>query len=217
MKFLRDHWYHLAAVGFLALAFYMGFWGGRQLPWTQIFMIMLLMALLAHQTEEYILPGGAPLVINEGVYGEKINYRHFPGNTQSSLIVNVLAWGIYILGIVLHQTIWLGLGISLFTLVQLPGHAFQMNKAMKTWYNPGMATAVCLLTPISISYMIYVTRAGLVCGWDWLGGFAVFVASMLVSIILPVQLLKSPDSPYEIPDRQVEDYQKVKEFASFNK
>lgn len=217
MKFLCRHWQHLAAIMFVGLAFYMGFFGGHQLSTLQVFMIMSLMALLAHQSEEYILPGGAALVINLGVYHEPQNYRNFPGNTLSSMLVNVISWLFYLLGIIFPHWIWLGLGIMFFNLIQLPGHALMMNKALKTWYNPGMATAICLLTPVSVGYFIYIVENNLEVPLDWLLGVVVLIVAMIAIIILPVQLLKNPNSPYKVSDWQVQQYRKVKAFASWQK
>ncbi|MDK7341050.1 HXXEE domain-containing protein, partial [Pauljensenia sp. UMB0018B] len=69
----------------------------------------------------------------------------FPGNTQSIMLVNTIAWLLYIASIAFPQAYWLGLGVMFFSLTQLLGHGFQMNIKLKTWYNPGLATTVFLL------------------------------------------------------------------------
>lgn len=49
-----------------------GFWGHEQLSTIQIILMYSLVALAIHQFEEYVFPGGAPLVINKATYGEKM-------------------------------------------------------------------------------------------------------------------------------------------------
>lgn len=63
------------------------------------------MALLIHQFEEYVLPGGGPVVINKSNFGEKVNFHSFPGNMHSSMIVNNLAYVFYIAAIICPQFI----------------------------------------------------------------------------------------------------------------
>jgi hypothetical protein len=46
------------------------------------------MALLAHQFEEYALPGGEPLVLNAAFYGEKKDSDRYPGNQLNGMLVN---------------------------------------------------------------------------------------------------------------------------------
>lgn len=46
------------------------------------------MSLLIHQFEEYVLPGGAPVIVNIGTFSERDNYLRYPGNMHSSMLVN---------------------------------------------------------------------------------------------------------------------------------
>ena len=69
----------------------MGFWDTQYSP-LQVILIYSFMALLAHQFEEYVLPGGAPVVLNVAFYGEKKDYDRFPGNKQNCMVVNTLAY-----------------------------------------------------------------------------------------------------------------------------
>ncbi|RNM43697.1 HXXEE domain-containing protein, partial [Staphylococcus aureus] len=87
----------------------MGFWGHEQLSQIQIILMYSMIALSIHQFEEYVFPGGAPLVINKATYGEMKDYTRYPGNTLSVSIVNISAYIFYILAIIFPQFIWLGL------------------------------------------------------------------------------------------------------------
>lgn len=92
MNFYRNNWYKLTLVAFIFLWFFMGSWGMDRLTVIQKILMYSFMALLIHQFEEYVLPGGGPIVINKANFNEKINFRSFPGNMQSSMIVNNLAY-----------------------------------------------------------------------------------------------------------------------------
>ncbi|MGM9524770.1 MAG: HXXEE domain-containing protein [Peptococcaceae bacterium] len=217
MKFVRDHWFRMGLVLFVGLSFYMIFWGNEQLSPIQKILMASLMVLPVHQFEEYALPGGGPVVINRAFYGEQTLYRQYPGNWNSIMIVNLSAYIFYALAIVFPEAIWLGIATMLFNLFQLLGHAIEMNVKLKTWYNPGLATSVFLFTPISIYYFYYITANGLVSGKDWLGGVVMLVVILIATVILPVQGLKKKDSPYTIPEWQVEQLEKVQQFASVHR
>lgn len=212
----RNHWFHLTMYVFMLLAFFMCLWGNN-LTEIQHILMMSFMALFAHQFEEYVLPGGGPVVINKGNFDEKEHYRNFPGNMHSAMIVNNSAYLVYLLALIFPQFIWLGLGTMFFNLFQLVGHGIKMNRGMKTWYNPGLGTTIVLLVPISIYYITYIVNHQLVSGWDWFGGAITFILATLITTILPVQLLKDINSPYVVPEYQIECCDKVQAFASLHK
>ena len=54
-KFYRRYWAAIGGGLFVALAFFIGLWG-QNLPDLQRFMVLMFMALLFHQFEEYIFP-----------------------------------------------------------------------------------------------------------------------------------------------------------------
>ncbi len=217
MNFLRNYWQYLTLTLLVILGLYMLTTGQTSLPHLQAFLVYNFMALLAHQCEEYIFPGGGGIVINRGTYDEKDNFRRYPGNTQSSLLVNFSAYIAYVLTILFPNAIWLGIGVMFFNLMQFPGHVISNNKALKTWYNPGMATTILLFTPMSFYYFYYVISQGLVSGWDWLFGLLTFVALVALTVILPVQYYKNPDSPYVVPEIQVTRFERMIKWASLKK
>ncbi|MGM9965233.1 MAG: hypothetical protein ACI32Z_08855 [Clostridium sp.] len=65
--------------------------------------------------------------------------------------------------------------------------------------------------------MIFITNNNLVTGWDWLYGVITFILAVLITTILPVQLLKDVNTPYPISEHQVECCDKVQFFASLKK
>lgn len=217
MKFIRDNWYRIGLIAFVALAYYMIFRGGESLSEIQKILMASLMALPLHQFEEYAMPGGGPVVINRAFYGEQVLYRQYPGNWNSIMIVNLSAYIFYILALVFPGAIWLGIATMLFNLFQVLGHGFEMNIKLKTWYNPGLATSVFLFIPISVYYICYIIGNGLAFGKDWLYGVLMLLLILVATVITPVQALKKKDSPYEIPQWQVEQFEKVQDFASIRR
>lgn len=217
MSFIRNHWQHVTFFVFVGLTFYMGFWGHSSLNEIQITLMYSLIALSIHQFEEYVFPGGAPLVINKATYNEKEDYSHYPGNTLSIAIVNISAYIFYILAIIFPQFIWLGLATMIFNLTQLLGHGISMNKALGTWYNPGLASSIFLFTPISIYYIFYIHSHDLANIYTWIGGIVSFLIIFILTVIVPVQGLKDRSSKYIISDWQIERFNKVKAFAQLKK
>ncbi|MGE6786702.1 HXXEE domain-containing protein [Ensifer adhaerens] len=196
LRFYRDNWYNVGAVLFVALAFFMGFWGDRFSPLETI-LVYSFMALLAHQYEEYGWPGGGGLVINGAMYGERTAYDRYPGNTLSMTLVNTVgAYTFYLLAVLFPAAIWLGLAVMFFGFFQILGHGVAMNIKAKTLYNPGLATTLFLFVPLGIYYITYIHRHQLVSGMDYLYGGLAFIASVLLVLVLPIRALMNRNSPY---------------------
>lgn len=178
MSYFRNYWYRFGAILFIILAVILLVF---RPDWSMLHYLLYFnfMALLAHQFEEYQFPGGASPIINYVVYDEEELMDRFPGNTQSIMLVNTIAWLLYIASIAFPQAYWLGLGVMFFSLTQLLGHGFQMNIKLKTWYNPGLATTVFLLVPIACAYIYQASAEGMLTWGDWLGGFIMLIVCVL--------------------------------------
>lgn len=175
MKFLIRNWYRLGAAALVI--WIIGLLVCRPvLSPIQWLLIFNLMALLAHQFEEYQLPGGAPLIINRVIYNETTLADRYPGNALSICLVNTSAWILYLLSICFYRVYWLGLGLIFFSLFQILGHVLEMNIKLHTWYNPGMATTILLFLPLGWRYIEVVATRHLVSGWDWFYGVLVLIA-----------------------------------------
>ena len=214
MAFIRDNWYRMGLVAFAATAVAV-IALAPEMDATQRILLLSLMSLPLHQYEEYALPGGGPVVINRYFYGEPDNYRRFPGNWNSIMVVNLSAYVFYVLALALPQLTWLGMATMFFNLYQVLGHCIQMNLKMGTWYNPGMATSVFLFLPVSVCYMVVVAGSGQMLATDWALAAVCFALIAAVSVVLPVQTMKRADSPYPIPQWQVERLEQVCAWASF--
>lgn len=197
MAFYRKNWYYAGGVLFVALAFFVGFWGDHIDPLRKI-LLLSFMALLVHQFEEYAYPGGFPPVFNIAWYRETEAPDRYPLNRMSSLCVNVFAaYPGYILPIIFPNLIWLGLAQILFGMVgQLIVHGIIINRKMGSFYNPGLGVVVFLHVPIGIYYVWYVYAHGLIQPWHWIVGIACTALGALLIVGLPVLLLRDKYSPY---------------------
>lgn len=68
--------------------------------------------------------------------------------------------------------------------------------------------------PIAGCYFRFITANGLASGRDWLYGVGMLLLILVATVILPVQGLKKKDSPYMIPEWQIEQFEKVRNFAT---
>jgi hypothetical protein len=197
MAFYRKNWYYAGGILFVAIAFFVGFWGGRIDPLRRI-LLLSFMSLLVHQFEEYALPGGFPPVFNIAWFRETDVPDRYPLNRMSSVCVNVfLAYPGYILPIVFPKLIWLGLAQILFGMVgQLVVHGIVINRKLGSFYNPGLAVTVFLHLPIGIYYVWYVYAHRLIHPWHWIAGIGCAALGALVIVGLPVTLLRDRNSPY---------------------
>ena len=93
MKVFRFYCRYWAAIGgllFVLLAFFVGLMPDL-VPATQRLTILLFMALLFHQFEEYVFPGGFPAAANRGLFGEKEDVARFPLNELSQHLLGLYA------------------------------------------------------------------------------------------------------------------------------
>jgi hypothetical protein len=146
MKFLRLHWFDLGAGLAIAAAWYAF---SRPLSPLTFLLWLNLIALLLHQFEEYRLPGTFPGMLNRVMFASSRPDR-YPLNTNTALIINVfVGWTVYLLAAMLgEQTVWLGIAAMLVSLGNVLAHTLLFNIRGKTWYNPGMLTAVVLFAPL---------------------------------------------------------------------
>lgn len=207
MKFFIHHWYQIGAIiGVVAVILLF------MVPNNNIVQLMLiwnLIFLFARQFEEYQLPGGAPLIINKVIYNQTTLADRYPGNDLSITLVNTVAWVIYLLAIIFPNQYWLGLGVILFSLFQILGHCIEMPIKLHAWYNPGMLTSIVLFLPLGWIFIRHLSSAGLLTAATWSEAFGMLIACILLSIILPVQMLKNKQTEYVIDKKQVDRYYQI--------
>ena len=210
MEFYRHHWYYAGGIIFVALAFFMGFWGSI-FSQIQVILIYSFMALLVHQFEEYACPGGFPAIFNVAMLGEKNFPERYPLNTNQCLITNVfLAYPFYIAAVIFPNLIWLGVAQILFGMLQIIIHGIIINIKLKGIYNPGLAAVVFLHWPIGIYYFWFVVTHGLSSTVTFVFGFIAAVVAAIITIALPMLLLKNKESQYPFTEAEMNGFAKEK-------
>jgi hypothetical protein len=210
MRFLRLHWYHVGGVLFVALAYFMGFWGDH-FSRIQVILTYSFMAMLLHQFEEYGMPGGFPGIANVLLMDEKQAPDRYPLNANQVLISNVfLTYPFYVIPILFPHVIWLGVMQIGQGLIQVPFHGLVMNLKMKSPYNPGMISCVLLQLPIGIYYIWYVRANNLATTSDFVFGSIAALLSIFVLWLGPIALLRSRQSKYPFAPEQMYGYAEAK-------
>lgn len=146
-----DTWYcvsvYIAATFVLALV--LGNWDIREkMLLGSSFFIFL------HFFEEFGFPGGFPYVgmkVELRITG--MDPRHWPLNQANAMFGNFcFAVLVYLLPLFLPDVRFLTLAAAIFAFAEVLMHLVVFNIALKTWYNPGLLTAVFGLLPISLWY-----------------------------------------------------------------
>lgn len=163
-KFLYN-WYNISVyiAGLLAVVLAIGNWDSRQK--------MLLGAaaiIFLHFFEEFGFPGGfAPMGMKVEMHNTDPDPHHWSLNQLNSIVGNwYCAIVIFILPLFLPNVRFMTLAAAIFGLVEFFAHLFLFNIACKVWYNPGLATAVFGLMPISIWYFSTIRGQHLYSGLD---------------------------------------------------
>lgn len=201
MRFLREHWFDLGivlaavCVGYLLVA--------HPAPIATILWVSLI-SLFFHQFEEYRYPGYFPGTVNSALFKSQQPDR-YPLNQQTSLIVNVvIGWGAYVAAALFNQqAIWLGIATIMVSLGNVLAHTALFNVRGKTWYNPGMLTALLLFLPIAIYFLTQVVQYHAASALDWVVGIVLGVILNYIGILKLIDWLKDPNSPYRFPARSM--------------
>lgn len=151
MKNKIMHWYEYIPfiAAFYALILGIGQWNSEQKA-----LLLILVFIHMHFYEEFGYPGGFAWG------GIKVEMRKVNQNVSKWQLnqVSALFGNIYFAIIVclsplfLLQIHWLVLASIIFSFIELLMHMFCFNIGLKSWYNPGLITAICL-SIVSIWYL----------------------------------------------------------------
>ena len=206
IKFYSRYWAALGGLIFVCLAFVLGLWGAS-FPALQRLTILLFMALLFHQFEEYVFPGGFPAACNIALFGEKDNVSQYPLNQLSALTVNVVcAYPLYIVGIFLYQQLWYVIFLAYFTMSQILMHGIKMNKALHSWYCPGCLSALFVMLPMGIYVIRYIAINYDVPHYFWWAPVAAFPFVAALTILQPILLFKRKDTKFGFAKHEAENF-----------
>ena len=206
IKFYSRYWAAFGGLIFVCSSFVLGIWGAT-IPALQRLTILLYMALLFHQFEEYVFPGGFPAACNIALFGEKDNVCQYPLNQFSALTVNVFcAYPLYIVGIFLYQQLWYVVFLAYFTMSQILVHGIKMNKALHSWYCPGCLSALLVMLPMGIYVIWYIATNYDVPHYFWWAPVAAFPFVAALTILLPILLFKRKDTSFGFAKHEAEDF-----------
>jgi hypothetical protein len=196
MNTLRNHWYQiglgLAIVFSLSLILL-----HNDLSNFRILLGVSLISLFLHQFEEYQLPGGFPRMINNALFNSKQPDR-YPLNSNTALIINTsVGWMLYVLAFLFAEhAIWLTIACITVSAGNVIAHVFLFNIKGRTMYNPGMATALVLLLPISIYFFIFITHHNFVHPASLITGLVLGVIINYFGVLRLITLLANKNSPF---------------------
>jgi len=204
IRIWRNNWYWFGGILFIALSFFMGFWGTRLLSHIQVIMVFSFMAMLIHQVEEYGWPGGFPSITNIIHFRETEIPERYPFNPNLCFFDNVFTtYTFYIVPIFFPNLIWLALAQTLAALLQLPAHGIFMNLRLKSIYNPGFGSTFFLQLPLGIYMIYYVSTNGLATGLDFVYGAIGGIVGYALCFGLPVMLMRNRNSKYSFTEKQM--------------
>ena len=202
----RNNWYYVGGIIFVALAIAMSLFGEHIDPVRRI-MVVGFMGLLIHQFEEYVLPGGFPMVWNIVQSGERERYDRYPMNKNTSFVCNVcIMYPLYIAGIIFSDCHVWGLMLMFFSIGQVVIHGIIFNVKMRRLYNPGVATMLFILIPVGICYIWYVAAHFSLAWWHYVAALVLLMPVSFCSLMLPIKLMADKDSKHVWPPEEQEKF-----------
>ncbi|MBR1793415.1 MAG: HXXEE domain-containing protein [Bacteroidales bacterium] len=206
LAFYRRYWAAFGGLIFVVLAFVLGV-TVESIPSLQRIMILLFMALLFHQFEEYIYPGGFAIANNVGLFKNRQDPARYPLNERSAVVVNVvLAYPLYVTGIFCYRCLWLDIFIAYFTMMQIIVHCFKINGTLRVWYSPGCFSAVFVMLPLGVYAIVYIATHYSVPSGYWWWPIVAFPFVAFCMVLLPIILFRSRVSPFSFPDEQAKNF-----------
>ncbi|MGM9524769.1 MAG: HXXEE domain-containing protein [Peptococcaceae bacterium] len=146
-----DTWYYTAVyiAAFFALLLVLGDWSVREKM-----LLGSLIFIFLHFFEEFGFPGGFPYIGMKVELGiDHKDTRTWPLNQVNAMFGNFcFAVLVYLLPLFLSELPFLTLAAAVFAFAEVLMHLLVFNVALKTWYNPGLLTAVFGLLPVSLFY-----------------------------------------------------------------
>ena len=199
MNFMRLHWFDVG----LGLALITGvILLLLQLTPLSLLLWVSLISLFLHQFEEYRYPGYFPGMMNTVLFSSRQPDR-YPLNPNIAFIVNVfVGWLSYFLAAVFGESVlWLGIATILVSIGNFIAHTFLFNMKGKTFYNPGMFTAIVLFLPIAAYFGYLLIKGNLATPIDWIVGIILGIALNFIGILKLIDWLKDENTEYIFPER----------------
>lgn len=174
----------------------------------QIFSAANLIALLAHQYEEYQDPGYFPGQFNRGLFNSD-SPRNYPLNPQTAMIINTaLAYPLYVAPLLFPKNRSLGLASVVLGWVQVVLHGLVIPLKAGAKYGPGFLTASLLHLPIGIAYVKALAQQSPIGRADWTKGLTGAVAGAIFGVAVPNVVMRDRNSPFAFTAAQMGPYDK---------
>jgi hypothetical protein len=127
----------------------------------------------------------------------------YPLNTNTALIINVVTgWLFYLMAALFgEKVLWLGIATILVSAGNFIAHTLLFNIKGRTFYNPGMFSAIFLFAPISLLFLRMLIQGKLATPFDWILGVVLGVALNYIGILKLIDWLKDENSAYIFPKR----------------
>jgi len=201
MNFMRLHWFDVGIVFALITGAFVLL---NKLNPVSLILWLSLISLFLHQFEEYRYPGYFPGMMNTVMFSSKQPDR-YPLNTNTAFIINVfIGWLSYLLAAFLgDRTLWLGIATILVSVGNFIAHTFLFNIKGKTFYNPGMFTAIVLFVPIAAYFGFLLVQSNLATPADWIAGIILGILFNIIGILKLIDWLKDEDTEYIFPKRSL--------------
>lgn len=153
MKKVINNWYIISVVLAILTVFIIIFGNWN---FTQMIILGLIVCLFLHFYEEFGFPGGFPYMGVKVLLGkDELDQKKWNANNLNSIFGN---WGflllVYFLPLFLPGVRFLTLAAIIFSFLELFMHLVLFNVRLKSFYNPGLITAVFGMTPLAIIYFI---------------------------------------------------------------
>jgi hypothetical protein len=178
----------------------------KRLTTPQILSAANLMALMAHQYEEYVDPGYFPGQFNRGLFNSD-SPRNYPLNAQTAMVINTgLAYPFYLAPVLLPKKRWLGLAPVLVGWSQIVLHGIVIPRNAGARYGPGILTALLLHLPIGLGYVKVLNEEEAIGRKDWVAGLIGAVASAVLGVAVPNLVMRDRNSPYAFTAKQMGPY-----------
>jgi hypothetical protein len=198
----RAHWPRVGAVIAMLVGAATAMASSR-LTKPQILSAANLVALMAHQYEEYVNPGYFPGQFNRGLF-KSDSPRNYPLNAQTAMIINTgLAYPFYLAPVLFPKRRWLGLAPVLVGWSQVVLHGIVIPRKAGAKYGPGIITALLLHLPIGVAY---VHAVGPIRGQDWARGLIGAVGGAVLGVAVPNIVMRDRSSPYAFTVEQMGSY-----------
>jgi hypothetical protein len=120
------------------------------------------------------------------------------------MVINTcLAYPFYVAPVLFPKSRWLGLTPVLVGWAQVVLHGIVIPRKAGAKYGPGVATALLLHLPIGIGYIRAVSHDGSISRADWAKGLGGAVGSAVFGVIVPIRVMRDPNSPYTFTAKQL--------------